>query len=237
MDDGNEAMAEGRTQWPVRPPRQKIQNIPSPAHGSSPAPGEQRPPPGCTCPISALGGVCLGVIPLGSHPSLWSPTSCVCVPSDPPLHVHLPSLPPSAPVCPCLALPECPPRPERTCVLGSGLASAAAFVSDSLNFMAGPCPGGRAGVRLVLTKVVTYGSGSPAVGRGSARGSVWVSGGSDPAAPVTPSSEDGNSPVFHHFSSCAHFCFPQNTHAIDASLSFLLLKWHFSLELPVYSLL
>ena len=206
MDDGNEAMAEGRTQWPVRPPRRKIQNIPSPAHGSSPAPGEQWPPPGCTCPISALGGVCLGVSLPGSHPSLWPPTSCVFVPSDPLLHVHLPSLPP---LRSRLTLPEHPPLPEHTCVLGSGLLSAAAFVSDSLNFMAGPCPGGRAGVRLVLTKVVTYGSGSPAVGRGSAQGSVWVSGGSDPVAPVTPSSEDGNSQSFTTSAAAPTSVFPQ----------------------------
>ena len=54
-------------------------------------------------------------------------------------------------------------------------------------------------------------------------------------APVTPSSEYGNSPVFHHFSSCVHFCFSPNTHAVYNSLSFLLLKQHFSQELPVYS--
>ena len=180
-------MAEGRTQWPVRPPRWEIQNIPSPAHGSSPVLGEQRPPPGCTCPISALGGVCLGVILLGSHPSLWPPTSCVFVSSDPPLHVHLPSLPPSPPQFTAAWLSlntlTCP---EHTCVLSSGLTSAAAFVSDSLNFTAGPCPRGRDGVRLVLTKVVTYGSGSSTVGRGSARGSVWVSRGSGPAGSCYP---------------------------------------------------
>lgn len=171
----------------MRPPRWEIQSIPSPAHGSSPAPGEQWPPDGCTCPVSALGGVCLGVVLLGSHPSLWPPTSCVFVSADPLLHVHLPSLPPSpSQFTPAWLSPNTLPRPEHTCVLSSGLTSAAAFVSDSLNFMAGPCPGGRDGVRLVLTKVVTYGSGSSAVGRGGAQGSVWVSRGSGPAASCYP---------------------------------------------------